>query len=165
MTTVDPSGKTLHPGDHVRVIGTPRELRSVNLHTHSCLSDRVEEVRPHKDPRGTTDVKITCGYVVPISMIRLQKCPHIAPVPAVHAFIDLKVVCGLKMTHSTRFSAREDHWTCKKCIRKLATKKVPVAKWKLCKGCDQPMLPRGQKKKPGEFDHARGCPLDKRRAR
>ena len=37
-----------------------------------------------------------------------------------------------------------------------------MSKWKLCKGCDQPMLPKGQKKKPGEFDHARGCPLAKK---
>jgi|CXWL01.1.fsa_nt_gi hypothetical protein len=35
-----------------------------------------------------------------------------------------------------------------------------MSKWKLCEGCGQPMLPKGREKKPGEFDHARGCPLD-----
>ena len=35
--------------------------------------------------------------------------------------------------------------------------------WKLCRECGQPMLPKGHKKKPGEFDHASGCPrADKR---
>ena len=39
--------------------------------------------------------------------------------------------------------------------------------WKLCPDCGQPMLPKGQKKKPDFFDHARGCPrvLAKRRAK
>lgn len=32
--------------------------------------------------------------------------------------------------------------------------------WKRCKSCGQPMLPKGREKKPGEFDHASGCPLD-----
>ena len=31
---------------------------------------------------------------------------------------------------------------------------------KLCPGCDQPMLPKGVKKKPMQYDHAQGCPLD-----
>ena len=29
---------------------------------------------------------------------------------------------------------------------------------KLCPGCDQPMLPKGVKKRPNEYDHAQGCP-------
>lgn len=33
--------------------------------------------------------------------------------------------------------------------------------WKRCPDCGQPMLPKGKKKKPGEFDHAQGCPADK----
>jgi len=37
--------------------------------------------------------------------------------------------------------------------------------WKLCKGCDQPMLPKGSKKKPFEFDHATGCPIDPKQKR
>jgi hypothetical protein len=32
--------------------------------------------------------------------------------------------------------------------------------YRLCKECGQPMLPKGREKKPNEFDHARGCPLD-----
>lgn len=34
--------------------------------------------------------------------------------------------------------------------------------WKKCPECDQPMLPKGRVKKPGEFDHAQGCPIGKR---
>ena len=34
----------------------------------------------------------------------------------------------------------------------------PIAN--LCPGCDQPMLPKGMKKKPMQYDHAQGCPLD-----
>src|SRR5208282_3520913 len=30
-----------------------------------------------------------------------------------------------------------------------------------CKGCGQPMLPKGAIKKPNEYDHAQGCPFDK----
>jgi len=37
--------------------------------------------------------------------------------------------------------------------------------WRRCPECSQPMLPKGRKKKPGEFDHARGCPLDKPKRR
>ena len=33
-------------------------------------------------------------------------------------------------------------------------------KEKICPGCDQPMLPKGMKKKPMQYDHAQGCPLD-----
>ncbi len=113
-------GESLHPGDHVRIVATPKQLRSVNLHTHGCREDRVEEVRPHPHPDGEAGVKITCGYVVPIAMLRFVKCPHVAPVPPVHAFIDLKVVCGIKLKPKTRFSAREDRWTCKTCIKKMA---------------------------------------------
>ena len=28
-----------------------------------------------------------------------------------------------------------------------------------CKECGQPMLPKGAKKRPNEYDHAQGCPL------
>jgi hypothetical protein len=35
--------------------------------------------------------------------------------------------------------------------------------YKRCKGCGQPMKPKGVKKKPNEYDHARGCPYGKRR--
>jgi hypothetical protein len=35
--------------------------------------------------------------------------------------------------------------------------------YRLCKECGQPMLPKGWKKKPFEFDHARDCPLSPRR--
>ena len=31
-------------------------------------------------------------------------------------------------------------------------------KYRLCRYCGQPMKPKGVKKKPNEFDHARGCP-------
>lgn len=41
---------------------------------------------------------------------------------------------------------------------------MPKAKevrgWHLCPGCNQPMLPAGEIKKPNEYDHAQGCPLD-----
>ena len=30
--------------------------------------------------------------------------------------------------------------------------------WEICRECGQPMLPKGRKKKCGEFDHAQGCP-------
>lgn len=30
-----------------------------------------------------------------------------------------------------------------------------------CKECGQPMLPKGAKKKPDEYDHAQGCPNDR----
>ena len=33
-----------------------------------------------------------------------------------------------------------------------------MAKYKLCPDCGQPMLPKGTKKKPNEYDHASGCP-------
>lgn len=29
---------------------------------------------------------------------------------------------------------------------------------KLCDDCGQPMLPKGVKKRPNEYDHASGCP-------
>ena len=35
--------------------------------------------------------------------------------------------------------------------------------WKKCRGCGQPMLPKGRKKKPDEFDHAQGCPMEGKR--
>jgi len=31
-------------------------------------------------------------------------------------------------------------------------------KYKLCKDCGQPMLPKGAKKQPDMYDHAQGCP-------
>jgi hypothetical protein len=34
-----------------------------------------------------------------------------------------------------------------------------------CKGCGQPMLPRGAIKKPNEYDHARGCLFRPKRVR
>jgi hypothetical protein len=34
---------------------------------------------------------------------------------------------------------------------------------KLCRLCGQPMLPKGVKKKPNEYDHARGCPYARRK--
>lgn len=33
-------------------------------------------------------------------------------------------------------------------------------KYKLCPFCGSPMKPRGVKKLPNEYDHARGCPYD-----
>lgn len=33
-----------------------------------------------------------------------------------------------------------------------------MPRYKLCPKCDQPLLPKGRKKKAGEFDHASGCP-------
>ena len=36
---------------------------------------------------------------------------------------------------------------------------------KLCRFCDQPMKPKGVKKKPNEYDHAQGCPYSRRRNR
>jgi hypothetical protein len=33
--------------------------------------------------------------------------------------------------------------------------------WFLCDECDCPMLPIGDEKKENEYDHARGCQLDK----
>jgi hypothetical protein len=32
----------------------------------------------------------------------------------------------------------------------------------LCESCGQPMLPPGEMKRPNEYDHAQGCPEDKR---
>lgn len=32
---------------------------------------------------------------------------------------------------------------------------------KRCSECGQPMLPKGVKKLPNEYDHAQGCPIDK----
>jgi len=116
---IDRLGKNIHPGDEVRITGSPAALRRVNLNNHFCVVCKVEDVRPHPDPRGETSVKLTCGYVAPITLLRFVKCPHVARVPPVHAFIDFKVVCGIELKHSTRFSAREDHWTCKKCIVKM----------------------------------------------
>jgi len=29
----------------------------------------------------------------------------------------------------------------------------------LCRGCGQPMLPKGAIKRDGEYDHAHGCPM------
>lgn len=37
---------------------------------------------------------------------------------------------------------------------------MPKAADVKCPGCDQPMLPKGKLKKPNEYDHAQGCPLD-----
>ncbi len=35
-----------------------------------------------------------------------------------------------------------------------------MSKPKLCSGCDQPMLPKGQRRKhPDDYRHATGCPL------
>ena len=33
---------------------------------------------------------------------------------------------------------------------------------KRCHDCGQPMLPKGQKKKPNEYDHAQGCRATRR---
>ena len=33
----------------------------------------------------------------------------------------------------------------------------------LCPWCDQPILPKGARKRPGEYDHAQGCPATIRR--
>ena len=116
---INKRGANLHPGDYVRVVASPARLRSVNLHTHSCSSDRVEEVRPHADPRGETDVKITCGYVVPISMLRFESCPHVVPVPVVHAFTKGRIACGIAIMPGTRFALSPDRWTCGNCNRKM----------------------------------------------
>lgn len=35
--------------------------------------------------------------------------------------------------------------------------------WKKCRYCGQPTLPKGRKKKPGEFNHARGCPYSRKK--
>lgn len=40
--------------------------------------------------------------------------------------------------------------------RLATTTKVPRAM--KCPGCDQPMLPAGEVKRPNEYDHASGCP-------
>ncbi len=111
-------GSNLHPGDRVKVAASPTRLRSVSLHTHSCLEDIVEEVRPHPDSRGETAVKITCGYVVPISMIRFVRCPHVAAVPVVHAYVNGKIACGIAIMPGTKFRMSPDRWTCKSCIRR-----------------------------------------------
>ena len=37
----------------------------------------------------------------------------------------------------------------------------PYRTLKLCKLCGQPMKPKGAKKKPNEYDHARGCPYSR----
>lgn len=115
----------LHPGDEVKVSGPEPKLRQINLHNHFCIACTVEEVRILPYPKGLAperylDIKLRCGYVAPVTLLKFVRCPHIAPVPPVHAYIDLKVVCGLKLTHAMRFSAREDRWTCKNCIKKLA---------------------------------------------
>lgn len=34
-----------------------------------------------------------------------------------------------------------------------------------CPGCDQPMKPKGVKKRPNEYDHAQGCPYSLRNQR
>jgi hypothetical protein len=34
---------------------------------------------------------------------------------------------------------------------------------KLCRYCGQPMKPKGVKKLPNEYDHAQGCPYDRRK--
>ena len=39
----------------------------------------------------------------------------------------------------------------------------PEPAYELCPECGQPMLPPGEVKRPNEYDHARGCPLDPRR--
>lgn len=36
-------------------------------------------------------------------------------------------------------------------------------KYQLCEFCGQPMLPKGVKKRPNEYDHAQGCPADKKK--
>jgi hypothetical protein len=113
----DRLGRNLHTGDHVRVSASPKRLRSVNLHTHSCREDRVEQVRPHPSPSGETSVKITCGYVVPISMIKFLRCPHVWKVPAVHAYTGGTIPCGVVISVGTRFAVSPDRWTCKTCIR------------------------------------------------
>lgn len=37
-----------------------------------------------------------------------------------------------------------------------------MSTYKLCPHCDQPMKPKGVKKRPGEYDHAQGCPNGRR---
>ena len=37
--------------------------------------------------------------------------------------------------------------------------------YRLCKGCGQPLLPRGVRKRPGHYDHATGCSFDRRTQR
>lgn len=37
--------------------------------------------------------------------------------------------------------------------------------YKLCNDCGQPMLPKGEKKRSGEYDHASGCPQVIKRSR
>ncbi len=34
-----------------------------------------------------------------------------------------------------------------------------------CPDCGQPMLPKGKVKKTNEYDHAQGCPSDKKETR
>lgn len=34
--------------------------------------------------------------------------------------------------------------------------------YKLCRLCGQPLKPKGVKKQPNEYDHARGCPYGKK---
>lgn len=43
------------------------------------------------------------------------------------------------------------------CPFRSAERMIVMGRYKYCKGCDQPMLPKGRKKLPGEFDHAKGC--------
>lgn len=124
-TIIDDRLMHLHPGDEVKVFGPEPRLRRINLHNHFCTACRVEEVRTLPYPSGLRphvylEIKLTCGYVAPVTLLKFISCPHVASVPAVHAFINFKVVCGANLKSSTRFSARENRWTCKKCIRKLA---------------------------------------------
>lgn len=104
----------LHPGDIVRVVGSKKALREINLHTHSCMECLVEETR---DNWSEPDIKLRCGYVVPRSMIRLRRCPHTERVPAVHAYTKARIACGIAIMPGTKFAMSENRWTCKACLR------------------------------------------------
>jgi hypothetical protein len=54
----------------------------------------------------------------------------------------------------------------RKAVAQITTedpRQMIVMKMKLCKYCGQPMKPKGVRKRPDEYDHARGCPADKKR--
>ena len=45
----------------------------------------------------------------------------------------------------------------------MTTEQRGPQKERRCEECGQPMLPKGVKKLPNEYDHAQGCPLDPQR--
>lgn len=63
------------------------------------------------------------------------------------------------MTPEAQISARiRKNWPIKQQDDGTKTIVIDGRVCKLCPDCDQPMRPRGVKKKPNEYDHASGCP-------